>query len=149
MASCPNFPLHLSFSLSVCLVQCSQLLLQSLGFPHPSLPTIQVQWYNLDSILWLQQVSFFLAGFIAGFLRWSLSQRDTIHGRQVHHQENIWIFVFQEKREQAADAAAMKKDPDAYRAKMEAMEAARMRMQEKYNQVQRTVVLLIWCCVVN
>ena len=29
----------------------------------------------------------------------------------------------------------MKKDPDAYRAKMEAMEAARMRMQEKYNQV--------------
>ena len=29
----------------------------------------------------------------------------------------------------------MKKDPDAYRAKMEAMEVARMRMQEKYNQV--------------
>ena len=29
----------------------------------------------------------------------------------------------------------MKKDPDAYRAKMEAMGAARMRMQEKYNQV--------------
>merc|ERR1712060_209484 len=41
---------------------------------------------------------------------------------------------WQEKREQAAEAAAMKKDPDAYRAKMEAMEAARMRMQEKYNQ---------------
>jgi len=43
-------------------------------------------------------------------------------------------YSWQEKREQAADAAAMKKDPDAYRAKMEAMEAARMRMQEKYNQ---------------
>ena len=42
----------------------------------------------------------------------------------------------------------MKKDPDAYRAKMEAMEAARMRMQEKYNQVERTVVLLVWCCLV-
>ena len=41
----------------------------------------------------------------------------------------------QEAREQAAEAAAMKKDPDAYRAKMEAMEVARMRMQEKYNQV--------------
>ena len=45
------------------------------------------------------------------------------------------MSVHQEKREQAAEAAAMKKDPDAYRAKMEAMEAARMRMQEKYNQV--------------
>lgn len=41
---------------------------------------------------------------------------------------------WQESREQAAEAAAMKKDPDAYRAKMEAMEVARMRMQEKYNQ---------------
>ena len=29
----------------------------------------------------------------------------------------------------------MKKDPDAYRAKMEAMESARLRMQEQYNQV--------------
>ena len=47
----------------------------------------------------------------------------------------LFISVLQEKREQAAEAAAMKKDPDAYRAKMEAMEAARMRMQEKYNQV--------------
>ena len=33
----------------------------------------------------------------------------------------------------------MKKDPDAFRAKMEAMEAARIRMQEKYNQVEKTV----------
>ena len=48
--------------------------------------------------------------------------------------------VLQEKREQAAEAAAMKKDPDAYRAKMEAMEVARMRMQEKYDQVERNVV---------
>merc|ERR550519_2892564 len=44
------------------------------------------------------------------------------------------LTSWQEKREQAAEAAAMKKDPDAYRAKMEAMEVARMRMQEKYNQ---------------
>ena len=35
----------------------------------------------------------------------------------------------------------MKKDPDAYRAKMEAMEAARMRMQEKYNQVDIEKIL--------
>ena len=48
---------------------------------------------------------------------------------------NFNFCSFQEAREQAAEAAAMKKDPDAYRAKMEAMEAARMRMQEKYNQV--------------
>ena len=41
----------------------------------------------------------------------------------------------QEQRQQAAEAAAMKKDPDAYRAKMEAMESARLRMQEQYNQV--------------
>ena len=103
MASCPNFPLHLSFSLSVCLVQCPQLLLQSLGFPHPSLPTIQVLWYNLDSILRLQQISFFLAGFIAGFLQWSLSQTDTILGRQVYHQETFGFYASesQEKREKA------------------------------------------------
>ena len=37
----------------------------------------------------------------------------------------------------------MKKDPDAYRAKMEAMEAARMRMQEKYNQVDKTFPQII------
>ena len=43
----------------------------------------------------------------------------------------------QEQRQQAAEAAAMKKDPDAYRAKMEAMESARLRMQEQYNQVFR------------
>ena len=94
---------------------------------------------------------FILAGFIAGFLQWSPSQRDTIHGRQVYHQETLDCYASdsQEKREQAADAAAMKKDPDAYRAKMEAMEAARMRMQEKYNQVERTVVLIVWCCMVN
>ena len=35
----------------------------------------------------------------------------------------------------------MKKDPDAYRAKMEAMEVARMRMQEKYNQVDIEYIL--------
>lgn len=43
---------------------------------------------------------------------------------------NAW----QEKREQYAQAAAFKKDPDAYQAKMEAMEAARMRMQARYDQ---------------
>ena len=53
------------------------------------------------------------------------------------------VSVLQEKREQAAEAAAMKKDPDAYRAKMEAMEVARMRMQEKYDQVERNVVGLV------
>ena len=47
----------------------------------------------------------------------------------------------QERQRQAAEAAAMKKDPDAYRAKMEAMEAARMRMQEKYNQVDIEKIL--------
>jgi len=43
---------------------------------------------------------------------------------------NAW----QEKREQLAEAAAFKKDPDAYQAKMEAMEAARMRLQARYDQ---------------
>ena len=38
----------------------------------------------------------------------------------------------------------MKKDPDAYRAKMEAMEAARLRMQEKYNEVFGTKKILIF-----
>jgi len=44
------------------------------------------------------------------------------------------LASWQEQRQQAAEAAAMKKDPDAYRAKMEAMESARLRMQEQYNQ---------------
>ena len=41
------------------------------------------------------------------------------------------------KREEAADEAAMKKNPDYYRAQMEAQLGARLHMQEKYNQVER------------
>jgi len=43
-------------------------------------------------------------------------------------------YAWQEKREQYAEAAAFKKDPEAYQAKMEAMEAARLRMQARYDQ---------------
>ena len=42
----------------------------------------------------------------------------------------------QAKREQMAEAALFKKDPDAYQAKMEAMEAARMRMQARHDEVR-------------
>ena len=41
----------------------------------------------------------------------------------------------QAKRDQMAEAALFKKDPDAYQAKMEAMEAARMRMQARHDEV--------------
>jgi len=41
---------------------------------------------------------------------------------------------WQEKREEQAEAARYKKNPDEYHAKMEAMEVARNRMQERYNQ---------------
>merc|ERR1719436_1033908 len=37
-------------------------------------------------------------------------------------------------RQQRAEAAAYKKDPDLYRAKMEQLETARLRMQERYNE---------------
>ena len=42
----------------------------------------------------------------------------------------------QAKRDQMAEAALFKKDPDAYQAKMEAMEAARMRMQARHDEVR-------------
>ena len=38
---------------------------------------------------------------------------------------------WQEKREQAADAAAYKKNPDMFHNKMEMMEAARLRLQAR------------------
>jgi len=41
---------------------------------------------------------------------------------------------WQEKREEMAEAARYKKNPDEYHAKMEAMEVARNRMQERYNE---------------
>ena len=40
---------------------------------------------------------------------------------------NAW----QERREQEQEAARYKKDPDVYRTKMEVMEAARLRLQER------------------
>ena len=45
----------------------------------------------------------------------------------------------QAKRDQMAEAALFKKDPDAYQAKMEAMEAARMRMQARHDEVRGEV----------
>lgn len=41
---------------------------------------------------------------------------------------------WQARREQAEEAALYKKDPDVYQAKMEALEAARLRMQASYDQ---------------
>lgn len=38
---------------------------------------------------------------------------------------------WQEKREQAADAAAYKKNPDMFHNKLEMMEAARLRLQAR------------------
>lgn len=38
-----------------------------------------------------------------------------------------------EKRKEAAEIAEVKKNPDLYRAKMEAMELARRKLQEKYS----------------
>jgi len=40
---------------------------------------------------------------------------------------------WKERREVAKEAAEMKKNPDAYRARMEAVEAHRRRLQERYN----------------
>ena len=40
---------------------------------------------------------------------------------------NAW----QQQREQQEEAARYKKNPDVYRTKMEVMEAARMKLQEK------------------
>ena len=39
--------------------------------------------------------------------------------------------AWQERREQQEEAARYKKNPDVYRTKMEVMEAARLRLQEK------------------
>ena len=39
---------------------------------------------------------------------------------------------WQQKREEQAEAARYKKNPDEYKSKMEAMEMARLRMQERY-----------------
>jgi len=44
-----------------------------------------------------------------------------------------WWNRWQEQREAQADAARYKKNPDEFREKMEAVEAARMRLQERYN----------------
>jgi len=41
---------------------------------------------------------------------------------------------WKEKQKQQSEAAEMKKNPDQYRAKMEAMELARNRMQEQYKR---------------
>jgi len=43
-------------------------------------------------------------------------------------------YQWQEDREVRAEAARYKKNPDEYHAKMEAMEVARRRMQERYNE---------------
>ena len=39
---------------------------------------------------------------------------------------------WQQRREEQAEAARYKKNPDEYKSKMEAMETARLRMQERY-----------------
>merc|ERR1719341_1390753 len=44
---------------------------------------------------------------------------------------------WQLKREEQAEAARYKKNPDEYKSKMEAMELARLRMQERYNGIMR------------
>lgn len=44
---------------------------------------------------------------------------------------------FKRRREEEAELAAIKKNPDIYREKMEAMERARQRMQEQYDQAAR------------
>ena len=41
---------------------------------------------------------------------------------------------WQEQREQAADEAAYKKNPDLFHNKMEIMEAARLRLQARYDE---------------
>jgi len=44
-----------------------------------------------------------------------------------------WYYTWQEQKEAREEAARMKKNPEEYQAKMEAMEIARLRMQERYN----------------
>ena len=41
---------------------------------------------------------------------------------------------WQDKREQAAEAAAYKKNPDIFQKKMETIEAARLRLQARYDE---------------
>jgi len=48
---------------------------------------------------------------------------------------------WQQKREEQAEAARYKKNPDEYKSKMEAMEMARLRMQERYNEDAETVAI--------
>jgi len=48
---------------------------------------------------------------------------------------------WQERRELQAEAARIKKNPDEYKSKMEAMEMARLRMQERYNEDAETMAI--------
>merc|ERR1711892_646659 len=48
---------------------------------------------------------------------------------------------WQQKREEQAEAAEYKKNPDIYKSKMEAMEMARLRMQERYNEDAETMAI--------
>jgi len=45
-----------------------------------------------------------------------------------------WYYTYQEQKEAREEAARMKRNPEEYQAKMEAMETARLRMQERYNE---------------
>ena len=44
-------------------------------------------------------------------------------------------YSYKEHREQQEEAAKYKKNPDEYRTKMEQMEAARMRLQQRFVNV--------------
>jgi len=48
---------------------------------------------------------------------------------------------WQQRREEQAEAARYKKNPDEYKSKMEAMEMARLRMQERYNEDAETMAI--------
>ncbi len=55
------------------------------------------------------------------------------------YRDDIWrrIERWRQQRQEEADIAAIKKNPDAFRAKMEAMDEARRRLQDKYDSEAR------------